>query len=181
MSSSNQPDFDIDALVLELRETVRDTDLANNIRRIMDRVFADVESISAGMPDHGDNDVILLEDETISIRHSRFPPRVPVPPHNHGVSATIGVYAEVGKKTFFRASKDGGIEPRSETDMGLERVLSFGPSAIHSVECISGQPSCGIHVYLGPLTKIKRDLYDLSTGAKLLFTDDAFERLKRSS
>ena len=178
MPRSEGTTFDLDALVLELRAAAHESDPLANVRTIMDRVFGDPEGLASHVPEFADDDVILYEDDSISIWHCRFQPGIAVPPHDHQMSATIGVYAGIERNSFYEAAADGGIVFSNAVDMGPGRVLSIGPSAIHSVACTSDRPSCGIHVYLGPLTRVERSLYDLSRGEKLFFTEEAYERLK---
>ena len=56
------------------------------------------------------------------------------------------------------------MELSSVVEVTPGEVLSIGPSAIHSVACTGTEPSCGIHVYLGPLTRVERSLFDLGSG-----------------
>ncbi len=59
-------------------------------------------------------------------------------------------------------------------------VLSIGPNAIHTVSCTSEEPCCGIHVYLGNLTQIKRSLFDTEAGTILPFTAENYHKLMRA-
>lgn len=175
---SNTTEFNMETMVQELRDAAQLDNPGANIREIMDRVLASPQIVSDNMPAYDEDDVVIFEDETISIWKCTFRPGIPVPPHNHKMSATIGVYEGVERNTFFKASDSTGISPSSETDIGPGDVLSLGPSAIHCVECISDTPSSGLHVYLGKLTTVERDLYDLGTGRKLSFSDEEYERLR---
>lgn len=170
--------FVLDDFLTEIKKAAREADPQPSVRAILDRVFASPEAVAAALPDYAEDDVVLFEDETVSIWHCRFQPGRPVPPHNHELSANIGVYAGVETNRFYKSADTGGIAPSRDVNLGPGDVLSIGPSGIHSVECISENPSCGIHVYLGPLTKTARDLYDLSNGKKVPFTEEAYERLQ---
>ena len=180
MTKSADDVFDLDTLVGELKSASRDKDAATLVKSIMDRTFANPENVAQHIPEFAEDDVVLFEDDNISIWHCRFQPGMAVPPHDHQVSATIGVYAGVERNIFYK-SGGRGIEYSSEVVMVPGSVLSIGPTAIHSVECTSEEPSCGIHVYGGPLTRIERHLFDLQAGERLPFTDEAYERLKQAA
>ena len=169
--------FSIDELVQELRTASTEETAVEKVRDIMDRAFSDPKNVAAHMPEFEDDDVILYEDGDISIWHCRFQPGVTVPPHDHQISATIGVYKGTERNDFYKAGANG-IVPSKGIDMMPGSVLSIGPSAIHSVVCTSDEPSCGIHVYHGPLTRVDRHLFDLRAGKPLPFTDDEYARLK---
>ncbi len=177
MAQTEDTAFDLEALVAELKSASRSGNAATEMRSIMDQAFSDPENVARHIPEFAEDDTVIYEDDHLSIWHCRFQPGDPVPPHDHQVSAIIGIYAGVERNAFYK-SNDGGIEHSSDVMLGPGEVLSIGPSAIHSVECASEEPSCGIHVYGGPLTRIERNLFDLEAGERMAFTDEAYERLK---
>ena len=180
MGDQHRATFSIEQLVEELKAASKATSAVAQVRTIMERVFGAPEAVAMHMPDYAEDDVVLYEDDDISIWHCRFQPGVPVPPHDHQVSATIGVYKGTERNDFYKAGADG-IVAGNGVDMTPGSVLSIGPSAIHSVVCTSAEPSCGIHVYHGPLTRIDRHLFDLNAGETLPFTEDAYQRLRDES
>ena len=178
MTLAESPPFSIEALVDDLRAVAQQPNSATEVRNIMDMIFENPVGVSQGMPSYEEDDVVLFEDDTISIWHCRFQPGNAVPPHDHQVAAIIGVYRGVERNDFFQAGESGKISKGKAVEMAPGTVLSIGPSAIHSVECISESPSCGIHVYLGPLTRIERNLFDVKTGERMRYTEEAYDRLK---
>lgn len=172
--------FSIDELVKELRAASTQTTAVAKVRAIMDRAFAEPQIVDAHMPEYEDDDVVLYEDDDISVWHCRFRPGVAVPPHDHQVSATIGVYRGTERNDFYKAGENG-ITPSNGVDMTPGSVVSIGPSAIHSVICTSDEPSCGIHVYHGPLTRVERHLFDVRAGKTLAFNDEDYARLRDES
>lgn len=180
MTETNEKTFDLDAPLEALRSVSQEPDAATRTREIMEEAFADPETVAGNLPHFADDDVVLYEDNHISIWHCRFQPGMAVPPHDHQVSATIGVYTGVERNSFYKAG-DQGVELSSNVEVKPGEVLSIGPSAIHSVECTSDEPCCGIHVYGGPLTRVERNLFDLSAGETLPFTDETYERLKAAA
>lgn len=171
--------FDIDTLVTGLRAAAAGEDGPKAVRAILEESMTDPARVAAGMPDYEENDVILHEDASVSIWHCRFMPGTTVPAHDHRMSAVIGVYAGRERNDFFESDGKGGLQRSSRTEVQPGDVLSIGPSAIHTVSCISDTPCCGIHVYLGNLTETDRSLFNPDTGEAMAFTMDNYEKLQR--
>ena len=130
------------------------------------------------MPHFEKDDEILFEDDAVSIWFCRFQPNDPVPPHDHRIPVSIGVYEGIERNALYRAAPDGGIAVSSIHELGPGDVFSIGPTGIHSVVCGSAAPSLAIHVYLGNLSETERSLFDPRTGERMPFTDPDLERLK---
>lgn len=172
--------FDLDKLVQDLRAAAIQPSAHHAIKALLEQAVADPEAMAEAMPEFADNDVILHEDETVSIWHCRFMPGQTVPAHDHQMFATIGVYHGAERNHFFEADTEtGGIRQSSEVVLSAGNVLQIGPSAIHAVGCASDAPCMGIHVYLGALTQIDRSLFDTDKGEKLAFSDENYHRLTR--
>lgn len=153
--------FDLDTLVKELRAAATQPRPHNAVKALLEQAVADPNAMADAMSDFADNDVILFEDETVSIWHCRFMPGQTVPAHDHQMLATIGVYYGAERNHFFEADPEtGGIRRSSEVVLSAGNVLQIGPSAIHAVGCAGDEPCKGIHVYLGALTQIDRSLFE---------------------
>lgn len=177
MSEIDRPDFDLAALVEQLKLASRGSDPTRRIKTIMDSIFQNPATIRSNIPSFEQDETTLFEDERVSIWHCRFPPGLLIPPHDHQMTAIIGLYAGIERNSFFRAETSEQLTKRGHTDLTPGDVLQIAPTAIHAVECIGDEPTSGIHVYLGPLTKIDRSLFDLKSQQRLKFTEDNFNRL----
>jgi predicted metal-dependent enzyme (double-stranded beta helix superfamily) len=172
--------FEIEHLVAELRQAALAENPRAAVKDVLEAAVADPTRMRAQMPEYEENDVILHEDETVSIWHCRFMPGQTVPPHDHQMLATIGVYSGAERNDFYQAHPDtGGIQKSSEVVLEAGNVLQIGPNAIHSVGCASEEPCLGIHVYLGALTTVDRSLFDVEGGAVLPFTDENYARMTK--
>ena len=169
--------FDLDALVSRLKSAVKAESPSASIKEILQEEMDDPVRVVKGMPHFDEDDVVLFEDDSISIWFCRFRPGTTVPPHDHQMVATIGVYSGAERNDFFENDPNGTIRKSSEVILSAGDVLQIGPSAIHAVGCASSDPCCGIHVYLGRLTEVDRSLFDIPNGEKLKFTDQNYERL----
>ncbi len=175
-----QNDFSLDDLVTRLRTAAKGENARAEVKELLQQAVEDPSRIQAGMPDFAENDVILFEDETVSIWHCRFMPGFSVPAHDHQMTATIGVYRGAERNDFYQPGQDGDLEKKSEVILSEGKVLQIGPNAIHAVGCASEDPCCGIHVYLGELTTVERSLFDTQTGEQMSFSDKNYDRLTRA-
>ena len=171
-------DFDLDRFVAELREVALAENPVKKVRDLMTAVFREPEAISAAMPEYENDDEILFEDDTVSIWFVRFVPGLHVPPHDHQTTATIGVYEGAEDNHFYLREPDRLVH-KSTRRVGPGDVIALKPDGIHSVEAAAGQISLGIHVYLAPLSRIERSLFDWDTGMASPFTDDNYNAMKR--
>ncbi|WP_299351337.1 hypothetical protein [uncultured Shimia sp.] len=169
----------VDTIVAQLRAAAAGKTPIKDVRTIVETLVADPERAANTFGDPGE-DVILFEDETVSIWYCHFHPGMSVPAHDHQVSGTIGVFRGRERNDFFEADPSGGLRKSSDVFLGPGDTLSFGPSAIHSVSCVSETPCNGLHVYLGPLTTVERTLFDIDKGAEMPFDDENYDRLMAS-
>ncbi|WP_166417858.1 hypothetical protein [Cochlodiniinecator piscidefendens] len=177
MSEQQTSSFDLDALIVQLKHASRGEEPAKKIRHLIETAVANAQGVIDGIPHFEEDEVLLFEDDAVSIWHCRFLPGAAVPPHDHRMSAVIGVYTGQERNDFFENDPNGLIRKSGEAFLASGDVLSIGPSAIHSVACVSEAPCCGIHVYLGALTEIDRSLFDVQANETLKFTDENYQRL----
>ena len=176
-SVAAQPVFDLDDCIRRLRKAASGASPAKAIRAEMDCYFANPKAINRAMPKYDTDEKVLFEDESISISCCRFRPGYTIPPHDHQTSAVIGLYDGQERNNFFSTAGDDFITKGKAVDMQAGDVLSIGPNAIHTVECTGSSPSYAIHVYLAPLSRIERNLYDVAAKKVIPFTDADFHRL----
>lgn len=175
--ASAQSAFDIDEFIICMRKAAKSVSPAKAVRAEMDRYFENPEAIRLAMPAFDTDEAVLFEDETLSIFYCRFRPNYTIPPHDHQTSAVIGVFEGQEQNNFFSTAGDAFITKGKSVDMQAGDVVSIGPHAIHTVECTGSTPSYAIHVYLGPLSRIERNLYDVEAEKVIPFTDADFHRL----
>ncbi|MEM7188070.1 MAG: hypothetical protein AAF439_00535 [Pseudomonadota bacterium] len=174
-------DFNLDALVADLRSASTEARPQQAVKSVLQAAMSNPDNVVAGMPNFEDNDVVLFEDDTISIWHCRFMPGQTVPAHDHQMHATIGVYKGAERNDFYDADPStGGMRKTVEVVLEPGKVLQIGPDAIHAVGCASDDPCQGIHVYLGKLTTVDRSLFDTETGEAMAFSDENYERLTKA-
>lgn len=179
MLNSSPKIFDLEKMLEQLKAAAVAPEAANDVRSILEQLIANPESVALGMKEFEGDDAILFEDDTVSIWHTHFVPGMTVPAHDHQMSAVICVYRGSERNDFFENDPAGGIRKSGKAELSAGDVFSIGPNAIHTVTCISDEPCCGIHVYLGNLTKVERSLFDVDAGEAMPFTDANYYRLVR--
>jgi len=178
---ARQQIFDIDKLVSRLKSAALQKDAGVQIKSILEAMVEDPEWVATSIPHYAENDVILFEDDTVSIWHCRFPVGETVPAHDHQMVAIIAVYQGAECNELWVRNSEGQFEKKSEVVVTAGEVTQIDPTAIHSVVCASEIDSCAIHVYLGKLTEVERSLFDINTGDAIPFDGDNYHRLKTLS
>lgn len=169
--------FTLDGFVADARIAASAPDPLQATCTLMQAALAG--AAQADLPDFEDDEILLFEDETVSVWHERFQPHEILPPHDHAMIAVLGVYRGRERNDLWR--NDGGIWQRGGTltlEAGQQHV--FAPHDIHSVQAEDGVPSYGLHIYLGALTKVDRHLFDWDTGASVPMSEAAFMSMKRT-
>jgi predicted metal-dependent enzyme (double-stranded beta helix superfamily) len=175
--TEQQSAFSIDQLVNDLKKAALREDARAQVKSILERTVKDPQWVGTSIPDYADDDVILFEDESVSIWHCRFQMGLSVPAHDHQLVATIAVYQGAERNVIWVNSDTDGIEQKTEILVKAGDVLQLAPNAIHSVSSAVDVDSCAIHVYLGKLTTVKRSLFETKKGIVLQFDDDNYQRL----
>lgn len=169
----------LDELITALREAAVQDDAAKQVKSLLEAAIAKPTEFAAALPHFEDNDTILFEDETVSIWHCRFDPGSTVPPHDHQMTATIGLYRGVEHNHFYRTDADGCAQADTTVTLQAGKVLQMAPRAIHAVSCPVEAACSGIHVYLGKLTTVERSLFDPDSGQRMDFSDENYHQLIR--
>lgn len=169
--------FNLDSLIEDLREAALQTDARARVKSILKDTVEAPQWVSETIPTFEEDDVILFEDDTVSIWHCRFVAGQSVPPHDHQMVPTIAVYQGAERNAMWVRNDAGGIDKKTEIVVKAGDVLQVGPTAIHSVARDGDTDSCAIHVYLGKLTTVDRSLFDVKTGEEMRFNDDNYYRL----
>ncbi len=170
--------FSHDSFVKAVRAAASVPDAVQAVRALLKQVLADPDAVAAAVPHQEEDEILLFEDKTVSIWNCRFQPDVVMPPHEHKMTAHIGVFSGAEKNILFRR-EEGNLRHAATRAVHPGEVFSIGPDGVHAVTADGDRPSQALHVYLGPLTQVKRGLFDWETGAEVDFTMENFDRMKR--
>ncbi len=148
------------------------------VRALLEETIKNPELAAEKFRGGGEVEVQLFEDDTVSIWSCCFRPEFVMPPHEHKMDVHIGVVSGGEKNIMFRR-EGGSLKHVSTKVVNPGEVLSLGADGIHAVTADGGKPSHALHVYLGPLMQVKRDLFDWQSGEPVDFTMENFEAMKR--
>ncbi|MGB0846404.1 MAG: hypothetical protein ACPGSM_06750 [Thiolinea sp.] len=170
----------IDKFIADLRAVATQPDAKQQVQNILRAMIADPEKLAAALPDYSENDTVLYEDDSLSVWHVRFIPGIAVPPHEHRIPAFIGVYLGQERNDFYQLTDGGKLINSGHQVLAPGDMLAMGVEAIHSVNCVSDEPCCGLHVYLGRLTTVERSLFHPQTHERIPYTEENYERLQQA-
>jgi predicted metal-dependent enzyme (double-stranded beta helix superfamily) len=171
--------FSFSKFITEVRAAVISDKPTQAICSLMQKALETTEALVADNPlEEGAYELMLFEDDTVSVWVCRFDPHTVVPPHEHKMNAFIGVFKGQEKNHFFK-NEAGGLKYQSTKIIESGQMTSIGSNGLHAVVA-EGENDCySLHVYTGPLSTIKRSLFDWDTGQALEFTDENYHRLKK--
>ena len=170
--------FNIENFVAAARKAANQARATVAINDLMTCTFANPKEIAAASEPFDRDDEPLYEDEQVSIYWARFAPHIKVPPHNHKMAAFLGVYEGVEVNELYRKT-DNGIELVRSKRMEPGATLSIGAEGIHGVYSEGDSASLGLHIYLGALKTVERELFHPDTGEAMAFTNENYEKLVR--
>lgn len=170
--------FSYDQFVDDVRAAAGQVNADQAIAALMARQVRDPDEVLAATPMDDEDECHLFEDDSVSIWHCRFQPDEVLPPHEHLLNVHIAGFAGVERNLLFRR-QGGVVQPDRIVDVGPGDVISLTPGDVHAVWADGGRPSYALHVYLGPLMKLKRNLFDWQSGEPVPFSADAFDQMKR--
>lgn len=167
----------LNELIVHLRKAALSDNSEKEIASLLHNFVKNPDIAKAATANFDTDDVILFEDDRISIWFCRFQPGSSVPPHNHRMPAIIGVFQGTERNDMYEQTETSVLMPLRHTEINAGEVLQIASDAIHGVTCTSTVPTEAIHVYLGALSKTERDLYDIDNDKVLAFTDANYNKL----
>lgn len=169
--------FSFENYVAVVREAVLSEDPNIKVCQSLKAMVSNPDSIISVTPKDCEGEIHLFENETVSIWLCQFQPHMLMPPHEHLLDVHIGVYSGGEKNILFTQESDGLKHDKTIVVQSGD-VISLNTDVIHAVSAAGEVPSMALHVYMGPLTKLKRGLFDWVTGDKVDFTPESFEEMK---
>lgn len=107
-----------------------------------------------------DDEVLLHAGHNLTIYHITLSPGLQYPAHNHLMDALIGIY-QGGETNFIYPIIDGKLAQPERQDCAAPAVVHLPPNTVHSVANTGTARSGAIHVYLGNLPEMHRQMWDL--------------------
>jgi predicted metal-dependent enzyme (double-stranded beta helix superfamily) len=149
--------FELNRFIDMCLEGVSDANPLERVRQLL-QAAVDDPSISTALPKAKEDETLLHESAELTVYSLRLTPCILYPPHDHRMTAVIGLYEGFETNYFFR--RDGRrLVSTGVSESCAPEVVVLPPDAIHSVANPGQSYSRAIHVYLGPLTKIARSVW----------------------
>ena len=171
--------FSLTEFVRSARSAAVETRPVTAVKTLMSQTFADPQSIAKAVGSFSSADECLYEDDEVSVYWVRFAPHELVPPHNHRMHTFLGVYEGSEVNLLYRQVESGQLELAKRRVLNPGDTMSIGGDGIHAVHAEGAMPSIGLHIYLGRLSTVSRDLFDTETGRSMPFTDENYQTLLR--
>jgi predicted metal-dependent enzyme (double-stranded beta helix superfamily) len=162
--------FDLDRFIADLRATLPERS-RQPMREVVARAVADPAALIRGIgaPDKAGVQVLHKSPE-LTVLNLLWAPRQITLPHDHRMSAVIGMYEGREDNMFWRrvpgAAPGSGkfqIEAAGGEALGAGDVAILGPDIVHSVVNPLSRISAAIHVYDGNFLEIERSMWNAET------------------
>jgi predicted metal-dependent enzyme (double-stranded beta helix superfamily) len=155
--------FDLDQFIADLRASLAERS-RQAMKGVVARVVTDPASLrrQLGEPEKAGIKVLHSAPDLTVIDVIWGPHQVTFP-HNHLLSAVIGMYSGREDNMFWRRVPNAAkfqIEAAGGTALGIGDVTILGRDVIHSVVNPLAKLSGAIHVYDGDFLAIKRSMWD---------------------
>ncbi|GAA4030275.1 hypothetical protein [Actimicrobium antarcticum] len=139
--------FDKERFIQDCQSALADGQAA--IREVVAEAVSDRAGIMAelGEPEHA-GIVPLYRSADLTIINFVWAPYMSLMPHNHQMTAVIGIYSGREDNIFWRRT-DTAIEAAGAKSLGEGEVATLGRDIIHSVLNPIGKMTSAIHVYAG--------------------------------
>jgi predicted metal-dependent enzyme (double-stranded beta helix superfamily) len=158
--------FDLDQFIADLRATLADRS-RQAMKEVVARAVSDPASLlrRIGEPDTAAVQV-LHQGPDLTVLNVIWAPKHVTLPHDHRVSAVIGMYGGREDNMFWRRVPNPEkfqIEAAGGRALGTGDVTVLGRDVIHSVVNPLAQISGAIHVYDGDFLTMQRSMWDSET------------------
>ena len=143
--------FDVDALIADCQDAVRETEPRRAVRELLERTMATPNEVGDALePRRGGLDLLYVSDE-LTVLHVVWAPGMRLFPHDHQMWANIGIYAGQEDNTFYRRLDDDArtVHESGGKELRVGDVLTLGTDAIHAVTNPLDKLTAAIHIYGG--------------------------------
>jgi predicted metal-dependent enzyme (double-stranded beta helix superfamily) len=160
------PMFDLDQFIADLRAALAER-TRQALKEVVTRAVSDSASLlrQIGEPDKAAVQV-LHQAPDLTVLNVIWAPKQITLPHDHRMSAVIGMYSGREDNTFWRRLPNPTrfqVEPAGGRALGEGDVTILGRDVIHSVVNPLTKISGAIHVYDGEFLTVQRSMWEAET------------------
>lgn len=168
--------FDLDRFIADLRATLSERS-RQPMKEVVARAVSDPAALVGrmGVPDKAGVQVLHKSPE-LTVINLMWAPRQITLPHDHRMSAVIGLYEGREDNMFWRrvpGATGFQIEAAGGQALGAGDVALLGPDIVHSVINPLNRISAAIHVYDGNFLEIERSMWNAETLAEAPYDRNA--------
>ena len=158
--------FELDQFIADLRATLSERS-RQPMKEVVARAVADPASLIRGIGEPDKAGVqVLHRSSDLTVLNLLWAPRQIALPHDHRMSAVIGMYAGREDNMFWRRVPNATkfqIEAAGGEALGVGDVTVLGRDVVHSVVNPLAKISAAIHVYDGNFLEIQRSMWNAET------------------
>lgn len=165
----------MDDFVTACRAAAASPDPAEAVRVAMADAIADPARVVADLPDFEGEDFVVAHDDAVAVYVVRQFPDTAGPPHDHRMTAVVGMVEGVEIHRLYRRDGDRVVFDR-ELRVGAGETVVLGPDDVHAIANPDPMPSLGLHVYLGDLVSGERTLWAPDGDERQPFSTEAYDR-----
>ena len=166
--------FSLDEFVASCKALSDPSDPTRSIeqlRTLLEGVVAHPEQVQSAIPNTGDDEVLLHQDDSCTVYIVRVPVGILYPPHDHRMPAVIGVFEGAEVNHMFRVDAEGCIQRDGSRTISVGETFVLSTEAVHAISTNGVSRSQALHVYIGNLGAMTRSLYNPDTGSEVPFNE----------
>ncbi len=160
------PVFDLDQFIVDLRATLPGRS-RQALKQVVARAVADPTALRRGLGGPACAGIRVLHSAAdLTVLDVVWAANQATLPHNHQMSAVIGMYAGRENNLFWRRTPHAAkyqIEAAGGEALGPGDVTLLGRDVIHSVINPLGKLSAALHIYDGDFLGMARSMWDAET------------------
>ena len=156
----------LDQFIADLRASLAERS-RQALKEVVARAVSDPASVLRGLGEPDKPGLkILYKSPELTILNVLWSPGQITLPHEHRLTAVIGMYGGREDNIFWRRTPNAGkfqLEAAGGEALGIGDVALLGKDIVHSVINPLGRISGAIHVYDGPFLTVERSMWDAET------------------
>ena len=172
--------FDVDEFIKECQGALTENEPRRAIREVLTRAVSDPAAVASALKHDYAGIAPVHRADDLTILNVVWGPGMQLPPHDHRMWASIGIYAGGEDNAFYRRDGDTIVDSGGK-ELRERDVLLLGDDAIHSVTNPLRSYTGAIHVYGGDFFAEPRSQWDLATRREREYDHDLVARLFEES
>lgn len=146
--------FDLDEFIGECRVAARESEPRLAVKEVLARAVSD-PGLAEALPPTKAEIVRLHVSDELTVLKVVWAPGMSIPPHDHRMWASIGVYTGGEDNAFYRRS-DSGLVDAGGRALRPGDVCLLGDQVVHAVTNPTTEHAAAIHVYGGDFFTVAR-------------------------